>query len=264
MKLAISNIAWDVEASQVAYMRMKQYGFTGLEIAPTKFFSPDPYSEDHVMGVRALKEVLAKAFGLSIVSMQSIWYGRSESIWGSDAERQALLDYTEAAAVFAEAAGCPNLVFGCPRNRNKPEGADNAAAEEFFRAAADACARHGAVLALEPNPPIYNTNFLNTTAECAAFLRKMDHPALRMNLDMGTMIENKEDVELVRENIDLINHIHVSRPGLAPVQPLALHRRLARMLHDTRYEGWVSIEMKETSLKDVCAAMETVVRSFDA
>ena len=54
MKLAISNIAWDVEASQVAYMRMKQYGFTGLEIAPTKYFSPDPYSEDHVMGVRAL------------------------------------------------------------------------------------------------------------------------------------------------------------------------------------------------------------------
>ena len=68
----------------------------------------------------------------------------------------------------------------------------------------------------------------------------------------------------MRENIDLISHVHVSRPGLAPVQPLALHRRLARVLHDTRYEGWVSIEMKETSLKDVCAAMETVVRSFDA
>ena len=85
-----------------------------------------------------------------------------------------------------------------------------------------------------------------------------------MNLDMGTMIENKEDVELVRENLDLIHHIHVSRPGLAPVQPLALHRRLARVLHDGHYDGWVSIEMKETTLKNVCAAMETVVRSFDA
>ena len=155
-------------------------------------------------------------------------------------------------------------MFGCPRNRNKPEGADDRIAEEFFRAAADVCAAHNTVLALEPNPPIYNTNFLNTTAECAAFLRRLDHPALRMNLDMGTMIENKEDVELVRENIDLIHHVHVSRPGLAAVQPLALHRRLARVLHDTRYDGWVYIEMKETSLKDVCAAMETVVRAFDS
>ena len=160
MKLAISNIAWDVEASQVAYMRMKQYGFTGLEIAPTKFFNPDPYSEDHVMGVRALKEVLDKAFGLSIVSMQSIWYGRSESIWGSDADRQTLLDYTAQAAAFAEAAGCPNLVFGCPRNRSKPEGADDAVAEEFFRAAADACAAHNTVLALEPNHDRVQGRFL--------------------------------------------------------------------------------------------------------
>ena len=262
MNLAISNIAWDVEASQVMYERMKALGFRGLEIAPTKFFPNEPYSEDNILGARMLHDIVRQAFGLSVVSMQSIWYGRTESIWGTDGERQTLVDYTDRAAAFAEAAGCHNLVFGCPRNRNKPDGADDAKGEAFFRAAADAVQKHGAVLALEPNPPIYNTNFLNTTAETVAYLRKLDHPALRLNVDVGTMIENEEDVAVIADNMDLVSHVHISRPGLPPIEPLALHRRLARVLKNADYQGWVSVEMKEAGLAAATDAMKIVEAIF--
>ncbi len=267
MKLAASNIGWDVELNHAVYTCMRKNGFTGLEIAPTKFFQTQPYSEDNIMGARTLADVVRTAFGISVVSMQSIWYGKTESIWGSDADRESLVEYTAQAAEFAHAAGCKNLVFGCPKNRNIPEEwidkKDTAPADEFFLAAADAVEKQGCVLALEPNPPIYHTNFLNTTAQAAAYLRRLNHPALRMNLDVGTMIENKEDVDVVADNLDLISHVHISRPGLPPVEGLALHRRLAKVLRSGGYEGWVSIEMKDAGLKAITHALEIVSREFD-
>ena len=43
MKLAISNIAWDETLDLQMYDRMKQYGYSGLEIAPTRIFGENPY-----------------------------------------------------------------------------------------------------------------------------------------------------------------------------------------------------------------------------
>ena len=65
MNLAISNIAWDVEASQVMYERMKKLGFRGLEIAPTKFFPNEPYSEDNILGARMLHDIVRQAFDVA-------------------------------------------------------------------------------------------------------------------------------------------------------------------------------------------------------
>ncbi len=262
MKLAASNIGWALDDSPAVYARMRALGFTGLEIAPTKFFPQSPYSEENIAAAGALAQQLQKEQGLCVVSMQSIWYGRGESIWGSDADRQALIDYTEAAARFAAATGCPNLVFGCPRNRNKPDGAAMDTALDFFARAGDAAARHGVWLALEPNPPIYNTNFLNTTAGCAAFLRQLDHPALGMNLDVGTMLENGEEASVAAENLDLIRHVHFSRPGLPPVQAIPLHRQLADVLTEGGYTGWVSLEMKQAEPAAVFDSLAAVAAAF--
>ena len=38
MKLAVSNIAWKEQHDEAVYALMRHYGFTGLEIAPTRFF----------------------------------------------------------------------------------------------------------------------------------------------------------------------------------------------------------------------------------
>ncbi len=262
MKLAASNIGWDVSQNDAVYARMKELGYAGLEIAPTKFYPSQPYASHNVAAAVDLAVTLQSGAGLEVVSMQSIWYGCGQSIWGSGEDRQALVDYTAAAARFAAAVGCRNLVFGCPRNRNMPDGADMAVAVDFFRRAGDAVAPYGVSLSLEPNPPIYNTNFLNTTADCAAFLRQLAHPALGMNLDVGTMIENGEDVDAVAANLDLIRHVHISCPGLVPVAPIPLHARLARTLADGGYNGWVSLEMKQADLPVLFESLQTVAAAF--
>ena len=119
MKLAISNIAWTDEQDATMYEQMKRIGFEGLEIAPTRIFPQNPYDDLNRAG--NWQQELKNKYGFCVPSMQSIWFGRQEKIFGSDMEREQLVFYTKKAIDFAQVIGCRNLVFGCPRNRVVPE-----------------------------------------------------------------------------------------------------------------------------------------------
>ena len=98
MKTAISNIGWTVENDEKVYNLMRKYGFCGLEIAPTRIFSEMPY--ERLKEAKEWKETLKTEYGFSTPSMQSIWYGRQEKIFGSQEERRILVDYTKKAIDF--------------------------------------------------------------------------------------------------------------------------------------------------------------------
>lgn len=261
MKLAVSNIAWPVEKSGEAYALMAKLGFTGLEIAPTSLFPQEPYS--HIQEARRWREGLGQEHGFVVPSMQSIWYGRPEKLFGTEGERQALLGYTKAAIDFAAAIGCKNLVFGCPRNRSLPDGADPAPVVAFFKELGDYAKEKGACIGLEANPPIYNTNFINTTRQALELIEAVGSPGFLLNLDVGTMVENGESPEMLEGKVGLISHVHISEPGLPPIEPRPLHKTLRQVLEAGGYKGFVSIEMnKEGGLPAVEGAMAYVGRIF--
>lgn len=249
MKLAVSNIAWTKEQDPEVYERMHALGFTGLEIAPTRIFPEAPY--EHVAEAAGWARALWEEEGFTVPSMQSIWYGRSEQVFGSSADREILLDYTKRAVSFAAAVDCGNLVFGCPRNRNVPKErlAESCRAllekeaVSFFRAIGEEALRQGTVIGMEANPPIYHTNFVNDTQSALALIAAVDSKGFRLNLDLGTMLQNKEPLSLLEGNVHLVNHVHISEPGLAPVERRRLHRELAGLLKEEAYQGFVSIEM---------------------
>lgn len=91
-KLSISNIAWNKQLDVQIYALMKEIGFNGLEIAPTRIFREMPYSR--LMEAATWAEELKKQYGFVISSMQSIWFGRQEQIFGTEEEREVLLNYT--------------------------------------------------------------------------------------------------------------------------------------------------------------------------
>lgn len=245
MRFSISNIGWNTELDGLVYSLMKKNGFTGLEVAPTRIFPENPYGKLEQAKQWSLQ--LKKQFGFSVSSMQSIWYGRSENIFSSDADRQALMDYTKKAIDFAESIGCNNLVFGCPKNRAIPEkmsGSDvDSIAVTFFKELGNYAFSHGRVLAIEANPPIYNTNYINDTDAAIELVRKVDSKGFLLNLDVGTMVQNGESVHKLKENLTLINHVHISEPGLNPIQKRTLHIELMNLLKINKYTGFVSIEM---------------------
>lgn len=112
MKFSISNIAWTAENDEAVYKMMKDKGFSGLEIAPTRIFPDNPY--DHAIEARKWAERLFEEQGFKVSSMQSIWYGRQEKLFGTEDERTALIEYTKNAIDFAKEIGCGNLVFWMP------------------------------------------------------------------------------------------------------------------------------------------------------
>lgn len=258
-KLAASNIGWAAADDERVYTLLRSLGYTGLEIAPTRIFPERPY--ENPAAAAAFAGTLQKQYGFCIPSMQSIWYGQTGSIF-DPAAADALAAYTEQAFVFAAACGCKSLVFGCPRNRAVPEGHVPEEAEPFFVRLAEAAARQGVRLALEANPPIYNTNYLNTTAEAFALVKKLARPGLAVNLDLGTVIHNGETLENFAEALPLVSHIHISEPGLVPIQPRPLHRQLARLIREHGYTGFVSVEMGRADYETVRRSLTYVAEVF--
>ncbi len=241
MKLSISNIAWDIAYNDIIYNKMKKYGFEGLEIAPTKLISQNPY--DNTEEAVRIKKELENNYSFTIPSMQSIWYGRSENIFASPEERAFLEGYMKMAILFAEAIECRNLVFGCPRNRNLPQGKNSDDAVDFFRTVGDFAALHNTIIGMEANPPIYNTNYINDTHSAIELIEKVNSRGFRLNLDVGTMIENGESENLLKGFVKYVNHVHISEPNLKPIKERELHKGICKVLADEGYKGYISIEM---------------------
>ena len=122
-QLAISNIAWQKDDDETVYAAMQQAGFTGLELAPTRIFSEAPY--ENLTSALLFGGYLKNRWGFSVPSLQSIWYGQKGNIF-DPADTEHLLDYTAQAFQFAHSLNCPSLVFGCPKNRMRPLGANDA------------------------------------------------------------------------------------------------------------------------------------------
>lgn len=264
MNISASNIGWKSEYDREMYAWLAENAIAGLEIAPTRIFQESPY--EHVAEIEKWAKELRQEYGLNIVSMQSIWFGRSENIFEAPDSRDILLEYTKRAIDFAQAAGCGNLVFGCPRNRNISEKADKAEcrkiAEEFFGKLGEYSACHDTVLAMEANPPIYNTNFINTTEEAMDLVKSVNCRGFKLNLDIGTMIHNEESADILKGNMDLINHIHVSEPGLAVIEQRRLHDELSKTLRD-KYERYVSLEVKtQDNIADIRNMLSYIKKIF--
>lgn len=255
--LAISNIAWTASEDAAVYELMLKLGIQGLEIAPTRVFEQSPYSH--------IEEAVqwASLLPFSVPSMQSIWYGCTERLFGTADERSNLLEYSKKAINFASAISCRNLVLGAPRNRVRPDGASLLPIVDFFRELASYALSKGCVIGMEANPSIYNTNFINTTKEAFDLIEAVDSSGFRLNLDIGAMIQNEEPVSLLEGRVSLISHVHVSEPYLKRIVPSRLHKDLACLLGEENYDGYVSIEMSKIhDLKDIDRTMQYVKQVF--
>jgi sugar phosphate isomerase/epimerase len=257
MRLAVSNLAWNPADNEAVYTLMERYGFTGLEIAPTKIIPVEPYS--HIVEAAAWMSDLKVRHALCIPSMQSICYGRNERLFGPDAERESLLGYVKTAVDFAVAIGCGNLVFGCPKNRMIPDGADEDVAVAFFRELGRYAAEKGTCIGMEANPAIYGTNFINTTGQALDLIKSVASEGFLLNLDVGTMIQNGECIDVLNGCGPLINHVHISEPYLKKIRANNLHDQLLSFLASEGYNGFVSVEMGfQENLSDIEDVMKYV------
>lgn len=217
MRLAISNIAWDVAEDEQVAALLRQHGVDAIDIAPGKYF-PDPRASTHADIDRVADWWRTR--GIEITGMQALLFGTTGlNVFGDAASQQAMLDHLDGVCRIAGRLKATRLVFGSPKARDR-SGLDDAEADAmavaFFRRLGDVAQQHGVMICLEPNPASYGCNFMTHSAEAGRIVGLVAHPAIRMQLDTGAIAANGEDPDIViRDNAPHIGHIHASEPELA-------------------------------------------------
>ena len=276
VRLAISNIAWEPGEREDVYALMAKNDVRGLEIAPslTFFDETDPFNPSETAVSKFIQDIAR--YDLKLVSMQSILFGvKGANLFQEVGQRQRVEDGLLRAGRLAARLGIPNLVFGSPGNRAIPEMMTRSKAEQIavdlFRRVGDKFIEAGIKLALEPNAAAYGTNFLNSVQETTDFLTKVNHPAICLNFDIGSLHMNdefEEGVDLFLNAGGIVSHVHVSEPELIPApQDATSFARLARGILASGYKGWFSIEMRnigENNLKNVESRIATCRRALRA
>lgn len=263
MRISISNIAWAPEDDERVGALLRERGVDAVDVAPGKYFADvTAVTDAELAEVRGAWE----ARGLEVVGMQSLLFGTEGlNVFGPAPVRQRMLDYLDAVCRIGGGLGAGHLVFGSPRNRDRSDLEDDAAdaaAVEFFRRLGDRALAHGVCVTLEPNPTAYGANFMTTSTETARIVRLVDHEAIRMQLDLGACAMNEEDVvRVVEESAELVGHIHLSEPRLAPLGDGATdHRRAPAALEEHLADRVACIEMLMTTEEP---ATESVERAVD-
>jgi len=269
MRIAISNIAWDVSEDRDVVSLLRRYDVDAIDIAPGKYF-PDP-SRVELANIQRVRDWW-NALGIEITGMQALLFGTTGmNLFGSDSTQTRMLNHLNAVCRIGSGLGATRLVFGSPKNRDRTGLSDDEAVEiavHFFRRLGDIAASHGVTVCLEPNPPRYGANFMTLSAETARVVSAVDHSAIRMQLDTGAMTINGESTEqVIREYALLIGHIHASEPDLVSLGDGPTdHAITGTLLKAALPNHVVSIEMlaakDESHLSAIERALQVAIQNY--
>ena len=269
MRLAISNIAWDVAYDEQVAELLGEYDIDAIDIAPSKYF-PNP--------AQALPDDMSHVKNwwqknhIELTGMQALLFGtQGLNVFGPPDVQNAMLSHLAAICRIANALGSKYLVFGSPKNRDRSGLDDSETIKQaivFFRQLGDIAAALQVVICLEPNPPCYGANFMTNAAETAEMVKKIAHPAIQMQFDTGAMTLTAEDPhEFLRNHADLIGHIHASEPNLVPLGTGSCdHHSMAKAISTYAADKIVTIEMvapkDQSPIKAISNALEIACKYY--
>ncbi len=198
---------------------------------------------------------LAKSVPLP-VSAANCFLPGSLKCTGLRIDEARLANYAAVAFARAEKAGIRTIVFGSGGARQLEDGFPREHAIEQFiafgKVLAPLAQRHGVTVVIEPLNS-GECNFINTLAEGAEIVRRIDHSNVRLLADIFHMLrEGEEPGEIIKFGKPL-HHVHVAEraertpPGTAGDD----FSDFFRALRDVGYSGSISIEAG--GWKDVAA-----------
>jgi sugar phosphate isomerase/epimerase len=203
MKYAICNETFEGWDHERICARIAELGYTGLEIAP---FTLAPRITDVTAEQRTRLRRQAEISGVQILGLHWL-LAKTEGFHLTSADaatrKRTGLYLAELARAAAELGG-DIMVLGSPLQRNIPEGYTRDQATEFALDTLTHCLpeleTNRVYLCLEPLTRA-ETNFLNTAAEGVNLIKRLDHPFVRLHLDVKAMSgELQPTPDVIRAN----------------------------------------------------------------
>ena len=239
-----------------------QLGYSGLEMAP---FTLGPRITDVTESQRQKLRREAEAEGLRIIGLHWL-LAKTEGLQLTSPDaaiRQKTADYLVALARACRDLGGDLMVFGSPAQHRIPAQPTRAQAVDFavatFQSALPGIVDVGVRLCLEPLAPA-EADFIQTAAEACEILDRIDHPNFVLHLDVKAMSSETTPIpELIRRHAARTGHFHANDanrrgPGFGKVDFVPIFRALK----ETKYTGWVSVEVFDYTPDPVTIASESI------
>lgn len=229
---------------------LKKTGYDGVEI-PVFEGTPDHFA--------ALGKMLDE-IGLQRTAITVIPTVDKNPLSADAAARKAAIDYLKycvdcAAALRAsQIAGPVTQPLGHFSGKG-PSDAERKRARSVHRKAGDYASRHGVKLVIEAVNR-FETYFVNTMDDLAAYLDFVDHPAVTGMYDtFHANIEELDPIAAYTRNQRHLSYIHISEndrgvPGRGHVP----WKETFRVLKKSGYDGWLTIEAFGRGLPELAAA----------
>jgi len=247
MKFAICNEIFRGWKTEDVFEYAAKTGYDGVEIAP--FTLANSVTDISAEARRQLRDAAARnriqiaGIHWVLVKPEGLYINHPER---STRERTA--KYFCDLVDFCADLGGEVMVVGSPKQRNVMPGVSleqawDWAAATFRNAVAQAEAR-AVTICFEPLAPL-ETNFVNTAAEAIRFVQQASSPRFKIILDVKAMCSEPKPIpRIIRESWPHFAHFHANDrnlkgPGFGDVD----FKPIAAALKETRYEGYVSVEV---------------------
>jgi len=223
-------------------------GYDGIEIAPFTLASSakDVSAEQR----KEIRQVIADN-GLQAVGLHWLFAGPSglhmttndNETWGRTR------DYLSCLLDLCSDLGGEVLVLGSPKQRSLVAGQTREGAwkkaVELLSGVLDKAGELGLTICFEPLSPA-ETDFINTVAEGMQLVRQINHPNLKIHLDVKAMCSERTPVpDIIRSvRAEDIGHFHVNDsnlygPGMGDVD----YGPIAEAIRDIGWDRWLSVEV---------------------
>ena len=217
MKLSVSNIAWEYSNKDQALEILKKYNIKYIDIAPTLLTENKNINDINSKNIKNYYN----NFNIKIVGMQSLLYPFPDiSLFDGEYNKNLLLNYLDDIFLLAKKLNIKNLIFGSPKNR-LIKNIDSYSIENsllIFKEISERAKKYSCIICLEANPKEYGCNFITNTTEAIDFIKKINSNNFKLNLDISTVILNKENIEnIFKNNLNIIQHVHISSPYIKDI-----------------------------------------------
>jgi sugar phosphate isomerase/epimerase len=269
MKLGICNELFeDWDFPRVCRV-VSELGYDGLEIAP---FTLAPLITDLSTARRRELRAMVEDAGLEMIGLHWL-LAKTAGLHLTAPDpgvRRATGEYLIALAEATHDLGGTLMVLGSPKQRSLLPGVtyEQAAdyAVEVFDRIMPAIGALRVDLCFEPLAP-NDTDFVNTCAQGAELVRRVDHPHFKLHMDVKAQSSERgvTVLELIRRHAREAGHFHAQDvnlrgPGMGEVD----FDPIVRGLIEANYDRWISVEVFDFSAGAFETARLSIVCLRDA
>ncbi len=190
------------------------------------------------------------------------FFPKDVPLCGPDMNETQIREYTENVLEKANRMGVKILVLGSGKARYIEDGWDRELCliqfEKACAIAGDVAKKYGMTVVVEPLEK-GETNSVNSVKEGADIVRHLNHPDVKLLCDVFHFETEKEPLENITDNGDILRHFHIANPD-GRLYPKATdeydYTNVVKAMKEIGYDAHLSIEGK--ALDFDCDLVESI------